>query len=157
MTASARPFITAFSNLRISYDLTTDHNLLKSSYYFMMLTLSPLPKTWILDVDGTLVVHNGYLTPEGDRLLPGVKSFFASIPSTDLVVLITARPEEHKEALVQFLKQEGIRFDCLILNAPTGERILVNDAKPSGLRTAYAYSATRNGKFDLKFHIDSLL
>ena len=36
------------------------------------LTLSPLPHTWILDVDGTLCVHNGHLNG-GDELLAGVK------------------------------------------------------------------------------------
>ena len=32
-------------------------------------TLSPLPKTWILDLDGTLVKHNGYKTDGRDSLL----------------------------------------------------------------------------------------
>lgn len=44
----------------------------------MSLVLSPLPKTWIFDVDGTIVKHNGYLTEKGDELLPGVRVFFCS-------------------------------------------------------------------------------
>ena len=39
------------------------------------LPLKDLPKGWILDLDGTLVVHNGYKTGE-DTILPGVKDFF---------------------------------------------------------------------------------
>lgn len=123
----------------------------------MKLTLSPLPKTWILDVDGTIVVHNGHLTPEGDRLLPGVKRFFDTIPPNDLVVLITAREEEHKAALTAFLNREDIRFDHLINGAPAGERVLVNDTKPSGLLTAFAHNKTRDGDFDLSFEIDESL
>ena len=36
---------------------------------------SNLNKTWIFDLDGTLVIHNGYKCGE-DTLLPGVKEFF---------------------------------------------------------------------------------
>ncbi len=38
------------------------------------LTLSSLPHTWILDVDGTICIHNGYKNGE-DVLLDGVKDF----------------------------------------------------------------------------------
>ena len=41
----------------------------------MNLTLSSLPHTWILDLDGTLVEHNGYKIYGKDRLLPGVRDF----------------------------------------------------------------------------------
>ena len=58
------------------------------------LRMSTLPKTWVLDVDGTIVVHNGHLRPVGDELLPGVKEFFASLPPQDVVVLLTARKKE---------------------------------------------------------------
>lgn len=34
------------------------------------LKLSSLPKTWIFDLDGTILVHNGYKNG-GDRILPG--------------------------------------------------------------------------------------
>ena len=49
-----------------------------------MLTLSPLPKTWLFDVDGTIVKHNGHLHG-GDELLEGVKEFFAQISTEDEV------------------------------------------------------------------------
>ena len=32
--------------------------------------LSPLPKTWILDLDGTLVVHDGPFIMGKDEFLP---------------------------------------------------------------------------------------
>lgn len=39
------------------------------------IVLSPLPKTWILDLDGTLVKHNGYKLDGHDTLLPGAREF----------------------------------------------------------------------------------
>lgn len=54
------------------------------------LTLSALPKTWLIDIDGTLVRHNGYLHDK-DELLGGVREFFASLPKDDIVILLTAR------------------------------------------------------------------
>ncbi len=117
------------------------------------ITLSALPHTWILDVDGTLCVHNGHLHG-GDQLLPGVKEFFAGLPKKDMVVLITSRKEEHAAALESFLGAHGIRFDHIIYGSPMGERILVNDDKPSGLRTAYAVSKPRDAALELNYTID---
>ena len=117
------------------------------------LTLSPLPHTWILDVDGTLCVHNGHLQGR-DTLLPGVKEFFTQLPEGDMVLLITSRKEEHRAALEDFLHREGIRYDWLICGAPVGERILINDDKPSGLCMAYAVRQQRDRTWDIHWSID---
>ncbi len=55
------------------------------------LVLSPLGHTWFLDLDGTLVKHNGHLTDGRDTLLPGADELLAQIPAGDLVVIITSR------------------------------------------------------------------
>ncbi len=123
----------------------------------MKLTLSPLPKTWVFDVDGTIVKHNGHLTQEGDQLLPGVKELFESIPATDVIVLLTARKAEHQNSLKDFLTRNDIRFDYLLPNMPQGERILINDRKPSGLQTAYAVNKDRDQALDLSFEINDSL
>lgn len=123
----------------------------------MKLTLSPLPKTWVFDVDGTIVKHNGHLTQEGDQLLPGVKELFESIPASDVIVLLTARKAEHQNSLKDFLTRNDIRFDYLLPNMPQGERILINDRKPSGLQTAYAVNKDRDQALDLSFEIDDSL
>lgn len=120
----------------------------------MKLTLSPLPKTWIFDVDGTIVRHNGHLTQEGDQLLPGVKEFFESIPATDVIVLMTARKPEYQDSLKRFLAKNNIRFDYLLSDMPQGERILVNDRKPSGLQTAYAVNKNRDQALSLSFEVN---
>ena len=99
----------------------------------MKLTLSSLPHTWILDVDGTIVKDNGYKIDGYDTLLAGVKECFASLPSQDRVILLTARKAEYLPALKEFLTKNQIRYDHIITDVPMGERILVNDNKPSGL------------------------
>ena len=37
------------------------------------LILSTLPKTWVFDLDGTILKHNGYKLDGEDTLLKGVK------------------------------------------------------------------------------------
>ena len=121
------------------------------------LALSPLGHTWFLDLDGTLVKHNGHLTEGQDTLLAGADDLIAQIPAGDLVVIITSRTEEHREATLQFLADHGIRYDHIIFNAPVGERIVVNDAKPSGLMTAVACNGTRDEAPGLRIRIDQSL
>ena len=37
---------------------------------------------------------------------------------------------------------------------PMGERILINDIKPSGLKTAYAINKERDADFMIKYNIN---
>ena len=122
-----------------------------------MLEFSTLSKTWILDVDGTLVKHNGYKIDGCDTLLDGVKEFFEKLPQEDKVVLLTARREEYLEDLKKFLKENGIRYDYLLTDMPMGERILVNDRKPSGLDMAFAVNKDRDEFFDVEYKINEVL
>lgn len=106
--------------------------------------LSQLAKTWILDLDGTMVKYSGHKTDGYDTFLPGAKEFLLNIPKEDFILFITARNEKYKEQTISFLKTEGIRYNEIIFGAPLGERILMNDIKPSGLKTAYAVNLKRN-------------
>ena len=119
------------------------------------INLSPLPHTWILDFDGTLVEHNGYKTGE-DKWLPGALEFLKSIPKEDYVLILTARFEDFAPAKTkEFLAKSGIRYDQILFNMPQGERILINDNKPSGLCCAYAVTPSRNeGLQQITFNID---
>lgn len=109
------------------------------------LVLSTLAKTWIFDLDGTIVKHNGYKTNNGkDSLLPGAKEYLEEIPSEDKIVIFTSRKEKYKEMTVQFLLDNGIRYDAILFDMPMGERIVVNDRKPSGLETAVALNMDRD-------------
>ena len=121
------------------------------------LTLSTLGKTWIFDFDGTLVEHNGYKTGE-DHWLPGAKELLESIPETDYILILTAREEEAKDKTVGFLNKHGIRFNDIKFEMPMGERILLNDSKPSGLKMSHSVECKRNeGLNGLNIVIDERL
>ncbi len=122
-----------------------------------MLEFSSLNKTWILDVDGTLVKHNGYKIDGYDTLLDGVKDFFEQLPLNDKVILLTARKEEFLPALKDFLKKNNIRYDYLLTDMPMGERILVNDRKPSGLDMAFAINKDRDKNLNIAYKINKEL
>lgn len=110
--------------------------------------LSTLPKTWIFDLDGTLVKHNGYKLDGTDTLLDGVKEYMQSLPVEDRVVIFTSRTAGCRMETVQFLNENGIRYDEILFDMPMGERIVVNDRKPSGIDMAVAVNCERD-RFDL--------
>ncbi|WP_130471850.1 hypothetical protein [Candidatus Magnetaquicoccus inordinatus] len=105
--------------------------------------LSTLAHTWLIDIDGTLFRHNGHLQGE-DELLPGVLDFWKQIPDQDVIMLLSARTEEQKAATLAALSHHGLRFDYAMFALPVGERILINDSKPSGLQTAIAVNPQRD-------------
>lgn len=102
-----------------------------------------LSHTWFIDLDGTILKHNGYLT-NNDELLPGVKELWDSIPAGDFIIITTGRSEEYKESSLKILKDNGLRYNYAIFDLPLGERIVVNDLKPEGLKTAIAWNVERN-------------
>ena len=121
------------------------------------LNLSPLGHTWIFDLDGTLVRHNGYKMESGEVFLEGVEEFLKSIPDVDMIIFLTSRTDDQKELTEGFLRRHGVRYDHIIYNAPYGERIIVNDRKPSGLQTAVAINVERDRVCDLTIKVDETL
>lgn len=114
--------------------------------------LSTLRKTWILDLDGSILLHNGYKNGK-DVVLPGVLNFLEKIKG-DFIIIITARDASHRDKTELFLSENGITYNEIIFGAPVGERILLNDDKPGGLTTAHAISLKRDaGLEDLQFEI----
>ena len=107
------------------------------------LVLSTLPKTWLMDVDGVVFVHNSHLE-QGDILVRGIKQFLNSIPKHDKILLLSARDKKYKSQTIKSLKKFGIRYDKVLFGLPVGERILINDKKPSGLITAKAVNVRRD-------------
>ena len=109
--------------------------------------LSNLPKTWLIDIDGTIFPHNNYLTDKKGKFekpIDNVVRFIKKIPKEDFIVLLSARKKKYTHYTTKHLKKYGIRFNLLIMDLPSGERILINDIKPSGLKTAYAINIKRN-------------
>lgn len=108
------------------------------------LELSTLPKTWIFDLDGTLLKHNGYKLDGIDTVLDGALEYLATIPLEDKIVIFTSRTDEYKEETLAFLHKHQIRYDEILFNMPMGERIVVNDRKPSGIDMAVAINLKRD-------------
>lgn len=106
--------------------------------------LSTLGHTWILDLDGTIVKHNGYLIDGVDTFLDGAEEFLKRIPEKDMIIFITSRQTVFSDVTESFLSQHQIRYDYIIYNAPFGERILINDDKPRGLHTAFSICKARD-------------
>lgn len=122
-----------------------------------VLKMSSIAKTWIFDLDGTLVKHNGYKIDGQDSLLDGVKEFFCSVSEHDFILIITARSSKYKEKTISFLRENNIRYNQIIFDAPHGERILVNDQKPSGLLTAYSFNQKRDSFSAINYEVDESL
>lgn len=120
------------------------------------LILSNLGHTWILDLDGTIVKHNGYKIDGEDTFLDGAKEFLNSIPVEDMIIFLTSRTEEYRELTECFLRENGVRYNHIIFGAPFGERILVNDKKKSGLVMAACVNGDRD-IFSISFRIDESL
>ncbi len=111
------------------------------------LILSTLPKTWIFDLDGTILKHNGYKNDGFDTVLEGAAEYLNAIPKEDYILILTSRTDEYRDSTIEFLKKSGIRYDEIIFNMPMGERIVVNDRKPSGIDMAFAVNLNRD-KFE---------
>lgn len=110
--------------------------------------LSTLPKTWIFDLDGTLLKHNGYKADGTDTLLAGAKDYLDGIPEEDKIVILTSRTERYRQMTLDFLERHKIRYDEILFQMPMGERIIINDRKPSGLDMAIAMNMDRD-KFEM--------
>ncbi len=121
------------------------------------IVLSSLNHTWILDLDGTIVKHNGYKLDGEDLLLPGIEKFLEQIPIDDMIIYLTSRSDEYKLTTEEFLKKNNIRYNYIIYNVPYGERIVVNDNKPSGLEMARRITTERDVALDLKIEINPFL
>lgn len=110
------------------------------------IVISQLGHTWILDLDGTIVKHNGYKLDGYDTFLDGAKEFLAAVPDKDMIIFLTSRSEEYRDVTENFLKCNRVRYDHIIFEAPYGERILINDDKPSGLKMSIALGGRRDGR-----------
>ncbi|SFQ39559.1 hypothetical protein SAMN04487928_1415 [Butyrivibrio proteoclasticus] len=119
--------------------------------------LSKLGHTWILDLDGTIVKHNGYKDDGHDTFLPGALEFLRNISDEDMIVFITSRKLEYQNLTESFLQENGVRYDHIIFEAPYGERILLNDDKPSGLKMGKAVNLQRDSFPQMDIVVDEEL
>lgn len=112
-------------------------------FELVMKNLETLGKTWLIDLDGTLVLHNGY-KDSGDQLLESVQELWDKFKLNDKIIILTGRHEKYRIVTEQFLSDNNLRYDLLIMDLPTGMRVLINDAKPDGTSTAMSINLVRN-------------
>lgn len=115
--------------------------------------INKLGRTWFIDIDGVIFEHNGYLKESVgvETPLPGVGELFNGISEDDVIVLVTARKSIYREKTIESLNTHRIRFNHIIMDLPTGPRIMINDRKPDGTKTAFAYNLPRNLGISLSF------
>ncbi len=112
--------------------------------------MSTSPKTVFCDIDGTLLKHHGDIFANaagaGAEILPGVYDALKEWERRNYrIVLITGRKESQRKATEEILHSLHIPYDVLLMGLPNGDRVLINDRKPEGVRaTAYAVSPARN-------------
>lgn len=99
-----------------------------------------MPQTIFCDIDGTVVDHS-----DQTKLLPGVKEQFKKwVHEECMIILTTGRKESLRDSTVAMLAQHGLPYDLLIMGLPRGERIVINDRKPTGEATVGCYNPYRN-------------
>tara|TARA_B100001057_G_scaffold331213_1_gene331518 strand:- start:2253 stop:2627 length:375 start_codon:yes stop_codon:yes gene_type:complete len=112
-----------------------------------------LSHTWLIDLDGTIVKHNYYLSNNKDLFLKGVRIFLKKIPKNDVIIFLTSRKKKFKKSTISFLLKNKVRFNSIIFDLPFGERILMNDIKPKNkLKTAISINLKRDSGLS-KFQI----
>ena len=92
-----------------------------------------------------------------DTLLEGVSEFFEKLPKEDKVIFLTSRTHHELKNLKSFLDKINLRYDKILTDMPMGERILINDNKPSGLKCAYAVNKVRDDALCINYYIDRTL
>lgn len=125
--------------------------------------MEKINKTFFIDIDGTILKHRS--NEEIDEMIAELGEdsyvkeepinkaieFMRKIPSTDLVVLTTARNERHRTHTILALANTGVKYNKIIFDMAAGPRVLINDIKPVGasgnrlpLYTAFAMNVRRD-------------
>jgi len=116
-----------------------------------------------MDIDGTIVENlsndqlDKYMNDPNfvQELLPGVSHYFKNFSSEDILVFTTARFERHREMTERTLKSHNIDFyKHLIMDLPSGPRIVVNDTPNVLYHKAIAVNVMRDTGFGDTFIFD---
>lgn len=107
------------------------------------------PKTYFLDIDGTLLKHledfQAILDTEYIQPLPGVRETVSRWHCEGHTIIITtARSESMRALTIKQLENAGIVYDQLIMGVTAGVRVLVNDYVPGSGLKADAKNVMRN-------------
>ena len=106
------------------------------------------PGTVFLDIDGTLIEHRGSHFLQIMRQPIVLSETRARLEEWDRagwrIVLVTGRRESSRAHTEAQLLREGIFYDQLVMGMGNGPRVLINDQKPDGEVTAFAFCPPRN-------------
>lgn len=108
-----------------------------------------MKKTLLIDIDGTLVKHQGNLSKmitNEMEILPGViEKLNEWNEAGHCIILTTGRKETLRKITEEGLLKNGIFYDQLIMGLTRGERVVINDVKPDNdMRVASAIQIKRN-------------
>ena len=105
------------------------------------------PKTIICDIDGVLLEHRNQGLSSQLNASP-LNGTIEKINEWDAkgynIILMTGRKESLRLNTEKQLSDIGIFYDKLIMGIGGGPRIIINDNKPDGRETAFAFSLKRN-------------
>lgn len=106
-------------------------------------------KTVFCDLDGCVFQHHGHLGAILSNpcvLLPGVREVFKEWGHKGYTIIITTgRTESMRELTEKQMRKAGLFWHHLIMDLPRGQRVVINDNKPSeGIRTAECINLIRN-------------
>lgn len=108
--------------------------------------------TIFLDIDGTLLKHQGSLTllmTQPAEIISGVIDKLNEWEGRGFnIVLTTGRKESQRALTERQLESLGIFYDQLIMGIGGGPRYLVNDKQKDGTPMAFAFNLTRDGGLD---------
>lgn len=138
----------------------------KSSYKISQISQTQnfdnYPKTFFIDIDGTIIAHpeegkldkiseiDGYV----EELLPSAKEFFESLKENDIVIFTTGRREKHRKLTERTLKYHNIKYKYLIMDLPWGQRYLINDTTNMLYQKAIAINLLRDKGFGDIYNYD---
>lgn len=120
--------------------------MLANKKKYQIIEKKKMGKTWFIDIDGTIFIHNGYLNGKNE-LIKNAKEFLETIPDNDSIIYVTARPKKYAEMTINSLQKLNIKFDFIIFNITSGTRVLINDKKITNKRTCVAFNKSRNSSF----------
>ena len=105
-------------------------------------------KTLFIDIDGTLFKHNGSFSDialKEATLLPDVRERMDEWCSKEYkIILTTARRESLRARTESELARLGIPYDVLVMGISKGHRVVINDRRPNGDKTAFAINIGRD-------------
>ena len=105
-------------------------------------------KTVFIDIDGTIFKHYGNLNmmvlQEPELIRGTVEKFLEWRKKEYYIDLTTARLEGMRQITQKQLTDAGLFYDQMIMGLPPGARILINDEKPDGTKTATSFCIKRD-------------